>query len=153
MCRPKWFRFQAFLVWNRPINFVILVWDKVWFLPKFVAADSSWQNPGGKRFKRKKKGQNRSNISGDNEQQTEQHGISMFIVSRHWITCERRSKIGYTFWSQVWNRILKIVHCLKINRVRVFRTGRHTPTQTYTEYPPPPLPPGKIHYRNRSDCD
>ena len=53
---------------------------------------------------------------------------------------------------RVWNRvyILRIrseigygkSYILVWNRVRVFRTAQHTPTQKYYEYTPPPPPPG-----------
>ena len=50
-------------------------------------------------------------------------------------------------WKRVW--ILEVLsengcgkwHLLVWNRVRIWRTGRHTPTKNYQVYPPPPREP------------
>ena len=44
-------------------------------------------------------------------------------------------KTGMDFRGQVWKRVW---HVLIWNRVRMWRTGRHTPNKNSLEYPPPP---------------
>ena len=48
--------------------------------------------------------------------------------------------MGMEFRGLVWKRVWKMTF-LVWNRVRIWRTGRHTLTKNSQEYPPPPGPP------------
>ena len=51
-------------------------------------------------------------------------------------------RMGIDFRGQVWKWVWKISDIFLVwNRVRIWRTGRHTPTKNSQDYPPPLPPP------------
>ena len=114
--------FCAVLVWKRVYTLTILVWDRAWFLRELR---SVW-----------------TYLSFQFQISKEEREICEFQIGLKNVLFALQSKPKGQVWKREW--ILEVWtengcgnwHFLVWNRVRIWRTGRHTPTKNSQEYPP-----------------